>query len=197
MRDQQPPCAPVLGRWGLGTGLGLACLGLLTAPAAAQERAAIDLVTHSAVEIERPAAAVWPYIVDPSEWKQGLALRHHHGERGREGEVLAAYDPAAPSTVVFLAENVELVPQARRTIKLVTPDGTLLGFATWSLVEEDGRTTVTYDVYSETVLPSEESVGITQESLAAMERDGYEANKRRFDAELVALKKLLEGDPSR
>jgi len=79
-------------------------------PAGAQERVAIDLVTHSEVTIDRPATAIWPHIVDPSAWKQGAKLVHHAGPAGTVGEVFAAAEPSAPATVAFFVENVELEP---------------------------------------------------------------------------------------
>src|SRR5688572_15114959 len=113
----------------------------------AQKRVAINLVTHSQVEIQRGAAAIWPRIVDPSEWKQGLKLRHHAGPTGTAGEIFAAFDPANPNDPPsFLVENVELVPNVRRTIKLYAPGGNLIGYATWTLEESGGRTVVGYDV---------------------------------------------------
>ncbi len=173
----------------------LALLLLVAAPSvtAAQDhspRKAADLITHSAVTIDRPASVIWPYIVDPSQWKQGLSMRHHSGKPGAVGEVQAAFDPADPETIVFLAKNAELVPNQRRTIKLYLPgpEGTLLGFATWTLTEQDGRTRVT----SETLVSREEAWRVTAQRLAEMERQGYELNQPRFDRELIALKELVE-----
>ena len=178
--------------------LSLGLLSILPSVTAAQEhpaRQAADLITHSAVTIDRAASVIWPYIVDPSQWKQGLSMRHHAGQPGAVGEVQAAFDPADPETIVFLAKNAELVPNERRTIKLYLPgsEETLLGFATWTLTERDGRTRVTYDVYSETLVPREEAWRMTAQRLAEMEREGYELNQPRFDRELVALKELVEG----
>ena len=153
----------------------------------------VELVTHSAVVIDRPASQVWPHIVDTSAWKQGLSLRHHAGEAGAVGEIFAAFDRTDPGTIVFLVENVELVPNQRRTIKLSQPDdGALIGYATWALAGRDGYTLVTYDVYTETLLPPEEASRLTAEQLSEMTREGYDSNKARFDRELEALKKVVE-----
>ncbi len=181
----------------IAVSLSLVLLSIPSVTAAQEHRArqATDLITHSTVAIDRPASVVWPYIVEPSRWKQGLSLRHHAGQPGAVGEVLAAFDPADPETIVFLVKNAELVPNERRTIKLYLPgsEETLLGFATWTLTERGGRTRVTYDVYTETLLPREEARGMTAQRLAEMEREGYELNQPRFDRELVALKELVEG----
>ena len=158
--------------------------------ATAQARPAINLVTHSRVEINRGAAAIWPRIVDPSEWKQGLKLRHHGGTPGAAGEVLAAVDPANPAEPAFLVENVELVPNVRRTIKLYLPSGGLIGYATWTLEPRGATTVVGYDVYSETLVPAEAA---RTTDLAEQQRVEYGTNQKRFDAELVALKRLVEG----
>ena len=93
-----------------------------------------------------------------------------------------------------MVKNVELVPNERRTIKLTLPGhGALIGYATWTLAGHDDHTLVTYDVYTETVLAAEDGSRLTPEQLAVMTREGYEANKPRFDRELVALKRIVEG----
>ena len=89
-------------------------------------------------------------------------------------------------------ENVELVPDQRRTIKLLAIGGGLMGFATFTLDESGGRTVVGYDVYSETVLPPEAATGMSADSVARIDRTGREANSRRFQAELESLKRLVE-----
>ncbi len=156
-------------------------------------RAASDLVTHSSVAIDAAASEVWPHIVDPSTWKEALPLRHHAGQPGAVGEVFAAFDPAAPETIAYLVVNVELVANQRRSIKLTFPGrGPLIGYATWTLTEHDGSTVVTYDVYTETVLASEDGSRLTEEEIAELTREAYATNKPRFDRELVALKKLVE-----
>jgi hypothetical protein len=153
-----------------------------------------DLVTHSEVVIDRPAAAIWPHIVDPNDWKQGAKLWHHTGPAGRRGEIFAAGDPARRDRPDFLIENVELVPNLRRTIKLYLPSGTLLGYATWWLRETNGKTAVGYDVYSESPR-AESKTAAGRDSVVAAERAYVAGEQKRFDAELVALKRLVERDP--
>lgn len=164
---------------------------MIVPPAVAQARVALNLNTHSQVEIDRPAAAIWPHILDPNPWKQGLKLTHQAGPAGQVGEILGAPDPGNQGAAVFFAENVEVVPNQRRTIKLYEPSGRLLGFASWTLTERNGRTLVEYDVYSEVLLPPEQA-GQSKEALAQQERRNYDSNKKRFDDELVALKRLVE-----
>ena len=161
-------------------------------------RYAIELITHSSVAIDRPAAEIWPYIVDPSAWKQALPLRHHAGEAGAVGEVFAAFEPTDPNTIIYLVKNVELVANERRTIKLTrTGHGALIGYATWTLTGHDGYSLVTYDVYTESLLTAQEGARVTPEQLAEQTRAGYESNKARFDRELEALKMLVEGTEER
>ncbi|MGE0552086.1 MAG: hypothetical protein AB7R55_01525 [Gemmatimonadales bacterium] len=167
-------------------------------PADAQARAAIDLVTHSEVTIDRTAAAVWPRIVDPSAWKQGATLRHHAGPAGAVGEVFAALEPGDPGKVAFYVENVELEPGRRRTIKLIAPGaggsgGALIGYASWTLTERGGRTVVRYDVYSETVLEAAQAAATSAAERQKTERTARETSQARFARELVALKRLVEG----
>jgi hypothetical protein len=175
-------------------------LGSLTGATEAQTagatlgRLATNLVTHSEVSIEASAQEIWPYIMDPLPWKQGLRLRHLTGSPGEVGELFGAFAEGSPEAISLHLQNVELHPNRRRTIKLTTPDGTLLGFATWSLIEHSTGTTVRYDVSMETLLTDEQAATTSPTDLMELERQGYELNKPRFDAELVALKALVEGD---
>lgn len=166
----------------------------ILAPAglAGQNRLASNLVTHSEVTINKPASAIWPKIVDPSEWKMGLKLWHHTGPAGL-GEILAAGDPADKANVAFFIENVEFVPNQRRTIKLYTPAGQLIGYATWTLKEAGGKTMASYDVFSETLLTTEQAKATTAEQVRAAEQTALATNQKRFDDELLALKRLVEG----
>ncbi len=161
-------------------------------PLRAQDRPALNLVTHSRVRIDRPAAAIWPLIVEPSAWKQGLQLSHHAGVNGQRGQVLAAKDPTTPSAVAFFVENVEVEINRRRTIKLFAPEGTLIGFAIWTLEEVAGGTVVGYDVFSETRLDRDRAAAMGAEGIREAERQATESNQKRFDDELMALKRLVE-----
>ncbi|MEZ4588218.1 MAG: hypothetical protein R2909_17710 [Gemmatimonadales bacterium] len=168
-------------------------------PVAAQPRAAIDLVTHSEISIDRPAALIWPRILDPSAWKQGASLRHHAGPVGAVGEIFAAVEPADPGKVAFYVENVELEPRRRRTIKLIAPagatgsGGSLIGYASWTLTESGGRTVVRYDVYSETRLDPAQAAATSAAERLEAERTARATSQARFDRELAALKRLAEG----
>lgn len=157
-----------------------------------QGRVAINLITSNEVTINRPAAAIWPKIVDPSAWKQGLKLVHRSGPVGGQGEVLAAVNPG-DTTTAFLVENAHVVVPRQRTIKLVSPAGQLMGFATWTLREAGGKTVVSYDVVSETVVPPAQAKSMTPAAVLEQERQGVDVNGRRFQAELEALKRLVEG----
>jgi len=160
----------------------------------AQQRIAINLNSHSEIEINRPAAAIWPHIMEPNSWKPDRQLVHYAGPAGQLGEVFAIGGSAAPGKVWFFAENVEIVPNQRRTIKLYDPEGRLLGFSTWLLTESHGRTRVEYDVHAESLLSAEKAKEATSESIAAQQLEGYEVNKKRIDAELGALKRLMEAN---
>jgi hypothetical protein len=170
-------------------------LGAIVTDLTGQARPAMDLVTHSRVRIERPAASIWPLIIEPSSWKRGLELVHHEGPRGARGEVFAARDPGSRATIAFFVENVELETNRRRTIKLYAPTGTLIGFATWTLTGVDGGTEVGYDVFSETVVSQEQARAMGRDSLRLMERQAFTTNQQRFDDELLALKRLVESRP--
>jgi hypothetical protein len=130
--------------------------------------------------------------MDPTPWKQGNKLVHRSGPRGATGEVFAAVSAATPEKADYFLENVQVSPSQRRVIKLYTPDGALVGFAAFVLSETGGRTTVRYDVYSETLIPKADVARRTPVSIAEAEQTAREASIKRFDLELQALKKLVE-----
>jgi hypothetical protein len=172
--------------------LSISALPVAAAFADGPHRLAVNLNLHSQIEIERPAAAIWPHIMEPNSWKPDRKLVHYAGPEGQIGEVFAIGGTGNGGKIWFLVENVEIVPNLRRTIKMYDPEGHLLGFSTWLLTELDGRTIVAYDVHGESVLSSNRAKETTSESIAVQERDGHEVNKKRIDAELVTLKRLVE-----
>lgn len=169
-------------------------IGILSATASlaiAKDRPAIDLNVYGRIEINRTPAVVWPYIVEPNAWKPDRQLTHYAGIPGQLGEVFAIADQKGK--IWFLVENVELVANQRRTIKLYTEDGRLLGFASWLLVDGGkGRTIVNYDVHAESLIPEDQIANTTSASLAAQKQQGYDGNKKRIDTELAELKRLVE-----
>ena len=187
------PIAPMRHPRPLAAAAALLALVTTAAPAFAQVPAATHLVVQRAITIDRSTVAVWPHIVDPTAWKQGNRLAHHSGPWGAEGEVFAALPPSGGAPDYFLV-NAELVPYHRRTMKLVGTDGTLIGFATYSLEERDGRTTVRYDVFAETRLPAGATAGAL-DTARARAAAGQRSSAQRFDAELAALKRLVESGP--
>lgn len=152
----------------------------------------MDLVTHSRVVVARDAAAIWPHVLDAGSWKKSALLVHRAGPVGQVGEWFDGMSTSAPLTVEFRAQVVELVPNRRRTLKLVLPDGTLLGHATHTLEPHGASTTVSYDVTLVVPLPPQART-LDAAARVAMRRDEESANARRFDAELRDLKAIVEG----
>ncbi|HEX4936892.1 MAG TPA: hypothetical protein VFV33_27105, partial [Gemmatimonadaceae bacterium] len=126
-------------------------------------------------------------------WKKGNRLAHRSGPVGGVGEVFAAVNMTDPTRTDYFVENVELDPNRRRTIKLTSTDGVLVGFASFVLEEANGATKVGYHVYSETVIPPARLKATTLEALRDSERAIRESSARRFHEELLALKALAEG----
>lgn len=149
----------------------------------------IDLCTHSRTLIAAPPDRVWPLIVVVNDWKQGARLVRQSDTPGLGAVHAAVMRPGDEPQ--FYTEDVEFVPPARRTIKLVLPDGRLLGFSTWTLAATAAGTEVGYDVYSSIPMPAEAVPAGTD--LSPLRRQYQEANQARFDAELEALKTLIEG----
>jgi hypothetical protein len=52
--------------------------------------------------------------------------------------------PADSDVALLHIENVELEPGLRRTIRIASPDGTFVGFSSWTLADSGGGTAVTY-----------------------------------------------------
>ena len=163
-----------------------ACLWLVTAvPAFAQAEPEsvtdLSLVTHNAVTIAAPPERIWPFIVDPGDWKAGAQLVPMEDGEHRFKAVM----PDDPNTALFHVTNVEFNAPARRTIRLNALDGALIGFASWELTPANGGTRVAYHVYSQQEAPP---------GGPAIDRDAYvQANRTRFQEELIRLKQLVEG----
>jgi hypothetical protein len=166
---------------------------LASADAPAWERINLDLITHDSILIDRPPAAIWPLILDNSAWKQGVKALHVSGSRGQVGEVFAATLRDSSSKPLFYMQNIEVVDSRRRTIKLYDAGGgPLIGYASWELLDLGGKTRVSYHVYAEIPLPVEEARDKSPESVAKKQSRYTAKNRSRFQAELKALKRLIE-----
>jgi len=159
----------------------------------AWERINLDLITHDSILIDRPPAAIWPLILDSSAWKKGVKALHVNGSRAQVGEVFAVTLGDSSSKPLFYMQNIEVVDSRRRTVKLYDADrGPLIGYASWELLDLGGKTRVSYHVYAEIALPAEETRGENPASLAQKQARYTAENKSRFQAELSALKRLIE-----
>jgi hypothetical protein len=110
--------------------------------------ATIDFLTHSKIRIAADPSTIWPHIIDLDAWRRGQVLVPIGGEKGRLGERFSASSPDVLDVALFYVENVELIPETRRTIRLEGLDGSFMGFATWELTPLGGQTVVAYDVYT-------------------------------------------------
>ena len=172
----------------------LGCLGLILAMAlqgaafADPPATTVDLVTHNEILVLASPGRLWPLVVEPSAWKKGAKLVSVGGPVGQQGERFRAV--MSDGQIAFYAENVEVVAEHRRTIRLNTADGRLIGYAVWQLTAQGTETRVQYDVYSEVPFASDDGTPAQQEAAKAAYR---EANYKRFADELAALKALAEG----
>lgn len=162
----------------------LASLTLGSSAVATELPPTLKLVTHSGVVINAQASDVWPHILDPNHWKAGAELVPVEGE----DQVFKAVMPNDPEVVAYFVENVELDAEQRRTIRIVQPDGSLLGYASWELTPVDEGVMVEYHVYSETRAPPE----LAPEALSEMQSAYTQENAARFQSELETLKQLVE-----
>ena len=148
------------------------------------ETVTIDLVTHSRIDIAATAASIWPHILEPHAWKQGLQPVHHSGPAQGLGERQIAFGEDGV-TVVLILDTVALITDIRKTIK-ITMDSSPVSWASWTLAEHGGVTTVSYDVYGLVSLPADalEGMGISVAGYVQM-------NQARFDSELLGLREIV------
>lgn len=149
----------------------------------------IDFITHSAVMIEAEVEDVWPYILYPNSWKTGDKLVPVGGEQDALGERFKAMSDDGTGLVHFYVENVEVVPLKRRTVRLETVDGDLVGYATWVLTPGNGITHVEYHVYC---CVSVGGAGTSKPSRVEQD-EMIRIAHLRMDEEFVAMKCLVEG----
>lgn len=113
-----------------------------------------DFIIHNEVSIAAEPAKVWPYILDINSWRTaGPRLLHDSGEAGAVGERFKAVSESETGSFHYYVVNVEILPERRRTIRLDTPAGDLIGYATWTLTPADGGTRLEYHVYCQDELP--------------------------------------------
>lgn len=148
---------------------------------------AFDFITHNEVFIAAAPAQVWPHLRNVNAWKLGARATRFDGTADAVGERFKAAPENAPDNFYFL-ETVELVPDARWTVRLNAAGGDLMGYATWTLAAAEGGTRVRYDTFLLSRLPGDTAPGEVK-GLAA--RTNQEAS-RRMDDEFSRLKKLAE-----
>lgn len=172
---------------------------LMSVPASAStswSRLATHLIAHNEVTINRSADRIWPYILELDDWKQGPKLEHVDGPVHQKGERFAAMMPKTSAEALYFVENVELIPNRRRTMKLYSRDQcALIGFASWELSENNGSTVVTFDVYAEYVASERIPVDQDAQKRAGAEDEMATVQNARFAAELLTLKGLVEKNP--
>lgn len=174
---------------------GALTLAPLQAIEAQRGRVAEELVALHRIEIDRPAKAIWPHILDTSTWKRGNRLEHVSGERGQVGEVFASIPRDGMSKPEYYVQTVELTPPWRRTNKLYGRgrDAPLIGYSSWELEEEGGKTILSYRVFTEVLLRADFVKSHSADQLRAHQREYSSKHNARFKSELQALKEMLEG----
>lgn len=175
----------------ISTGIKTLCGALLIAlavPAVSAQAtgtsAHLDFITHNQVVIDAPAAVVWPHILKMEGWKKGNRLEPVEPGSNRLG---SRFNSMTGETIAYTVENAEFVPERVRTLRLNELDGTLIGYATLRLSPRGQSTVVQYDVYCLMATPPEVTGSADWAKYLA-------ENSRRFDEELVELKRLAEAD---
>jgi len=151
----------------------------------------LNLFTHAEVHISESPESIWPYIVDPSDWKTASKISHYSGTSGEVGEVRKVGGEEGGSGYHFFIETVALDAHKRQVIKLADDQGALMGYAAFTLYAGDSGTLVTYDVYAESTM-DEMPEDVTPDQIPAIEAEYMNTNQARFERELVHLKKIVE-----
>ena len=157
--------------------------------ALASDTANIFLITHSEVRIDAESTEIWPFIVDTSKWKTLTDAELVSGTVGQIGEKQLIRGGEGERAYQFWTEIVELVPEKRKVIAIYFEERANgdINYAAWTLFAIAGETLVTYDVYSVNRVP-----GVAPDQVDAVREQVTAPNRTRYDAELRALKRLVE-----
>jgi uncharacterized protein YndB with AHSA1/START domain len=165
--------------------------GLILSPVAAVDKSQVykyDSAVRTEVTINRPAAEVWPILVDLASWKDSIgSLDHVSGEPGAEGELKFMTPAGGTAEDGFFIKTVLLVPPKQFVIKVFPKDDSFLCFADFTLTEEGGITHIVYDVYTE-----DRFVGVTDEKALALGEKIRQATIDKHNTENRRLKELVE-----
>jgi len=165
--------------------------GLMLSPAAAGDEDQVytfDSIVRTEITIERPAAEVWPTLVDLPSWKDSIgSLEHVSGEPGAEGELKYMTPTGGNAEQGFFIQTVRLAPPRQYVMKIFPKDDSFLCFADFTLTEEEGVTHIVYDVYTE-----DRFEGMTEEKALALGNEFQQATIDKHNADNRRLKELVE-----
>lgn len=136
----------------------------------------VDFLSHAEIVVQAPPKEVWAAVADTNGW-HGTRMVHVDGPVGEVGERFHVTPADQPDMVMLHADNVELVPERRRTIRIHTADGTFTGYSSWILQDRGAETSVTYDVFCRYPFPREMVDG-----LGALAQQQNEEGLRRLKA---------------
>lgn len=168
----------------------------------------IDYWVRLEIVLDHPAGKVWPLVLHWDRWVNDTEFREYRiaGSLDTEGEIkkVIHFDDSGRLDFNFHAEVVKLVPQQRLIYKFLSPmvayDSTTgaaieipyTGYEVFELREQDGKTTLTFDLYAEegraVALTKAESRRIAAAFVTATE-------ERWYGRYFPRLKALLAGQP--
>jgi len=154
-------------------------------------KANVYLITHSEVGIVANPAAIWPFILDTSEWKTLAESSHISGEPDQPGEIELVRGGQEDSAYQFYIETLELIPEKRKVVAIYFDKEASgdVSYAAWTLFKTGNTTMVTYDVYSINRIP-----GLTKVQITAVRKQMTQPSQERLDRELRLLKRLVEAN---
>ncbi len=149
----------------------------------------VFFIIHSEIEIAASPEEIWPFIADPTSWKELPPSRRVSGTQGQVGEKLLVSAGPPEQPVNYYVETLEIEPDVRRVILIYFDEHRQsdIGYGIWSLHDLGDTTKAAYDVYA-----LNRSATMTAEEAAEASRQQTIDNQARMDTDFINLKRLVE-----
>ena len=159
-----------------------------------------SVIIQVQITIDRPASAVWPHLMQ-RDWIADYNYKTVAGEPGKVGHIRALYSPKeeqtdTPPKALSLLKAVKIVPEKlyyAENVPAAYGDSVITGFNVYSLIEKDGKTTVTYTGGKESSTTSQNTYEATEKSFKDA---SLIVEKRWTEQYLPRLKALVEQIPA-
>ena len=149
----------------------------------------VFFIVHSEIEIDASPEEIWPFIEDPTSWKELPPSKRVSGTQSVVGEKLLVSAGPPEQPINYYVETLEHEPNVRKVILIYFDEHRQgdIGYGIWSLHHLGNTTKAAYDVYA-----LNRSATMTAEEAAEASRRQTIDNQARMDADFVNLKRLVE-----